>query len=190
MKRAKRLLIRFGFLLAIAAPLLNCGAGEADDNSLVVPRGATISVKTTSAISTGTQQTGDAFSATLNAPLQREMTVFAPMGSELDGVVEEATKQDGAGGRPRITLRLTRLHLPSGASVDLETNSITRETKLAQRKETVSIVTGLDKTIEELTGESPKEAPAGEPTEVHAVIPALSGLVFTLQSDLRVPAPE
>ena len=145
-------------------------------------------LETTTAISTGAHREGDAFATVLNAPLRRQDRIFVPMGASVDGVIEEATAKTTGDEPARIAVRITKLQLPNGQYVDLEANSITREAKPVRRAETVDIMAGLDTTIEELTGKSAEKAASGEAPDQHAVIPADSPLVFTLSSDLTIPA--
>lgn len=198
MKKQKLRFTRLQFWLALSTLLLNCG-NEVDDNSLLVPRGATLSVKTLASISTQTHRKGDSFSVILDAPLSRDTTIYAPMESQVDGVVAETQNVEGHGAPAYISVCLKKLYLPSGASVDLETNAITRVAKPMSRESTVGMATGFDETIAELTGKSTEQA--GKESEIpetgfdtlirnQAVIPADSSLVFTLDSDLIVPAPQ
>ena len=106
---------------------------------------------------------------------------------------------EGQGDPALISVRLTKLHLPNGASVDLETNSITRLAKPISQKNTVGMATGFDETIAELTGKPAEQTSresrfSGSDMNIllnnHAVFPENSSLVFTLDSDLIVTAPQ
>ena len=118
-----------------------------------MPRGSTISVRTIGSISTESHRKGDIFSAILDAPLSRDTTIYAPMEAQVDGVVVETENVEVQGAPALISVRITKLHLPNGSYVDLETNSISRLAKPMSQKNTVGMATGFDETIAELTGQ-------------------------------------
>ena len=193
MRRMFSILTGVGILLLLSASLLDCG-GQKDDGSLTLPRGSTISFTTDVPVSTRIYHEGDSFTGTLNVPFRRERVIFVPLGSKLDAVVDKTG--EGESGRARISVRLMRLHLPNGQTLELDTKPITWEAKAPPSTgASVGASTGLDQTIKELAGENPASAgETGQSVEQQlgneVSIPAGSSLVFTLASKLVVPPPQ
>lgn len=176
------------FVLIVSAP--GCGNKE-ENGSLRIPRGSTISVSMDTTVSSRTHRKGDRFAASLTAPFRQGEKIFVPLNVKVDGVVDSVDKHDG---REQIQVHLTRLHLPGGRTLALDTNPIVRDAKPAASKQVqpVDVDTGLDKTIKELAGDSTLKGPGNSPRATPAnaaVIPAGSPLVFTLASDLVIPPP-
>ena len=99
MKKQKLHCSQFLFCLAICTLLINCG-NKTDDNSLLVPRGSTISVRTLASISTETHRKGDVFSAILVAPAKSRYNHLCSHGIP-SGWRSRGNKKRGGPGRSR-----------------------------------------------------------------------------------------
>jgi hypothetical protein len=168
-------------------------------STLTIPQGQRISIRTTTALSTKSVKTGDAFTATLAQPIMAGETVIAPKGAQVDGVVTESDPGGRVKGRATIAVRLTRLHIP-GDRVAISTNSVAREARGSKTKDaaTVGIGSAVGAAIGAIAGGGTGAAigaasgagagggvvlaTRGNP----AVIPAESLLTFRLTSPVTV----
>jgi hypothetical protein len=107
-----------------------------------VPEGTVITVRTTSTLSTKTQQSGEAFTASLAEPLVVGSAVIAPKGSIVEGKVVEADAGGRVKGVAQISVRLARLTTGQGRNVDLSTNVIAREAATSKKKDAVKVGIG------------------------------------------------
>jgi hypothetical protein len=110
--------------------------------SVTLPEGTSLRVRTTTAISSNSHETGDSFTATLEAPVMDGDRVVLPKGTEVRGLVAEADKGGRVKGRAHLALRLTRLSLPNGDPLEITTNTITREARSTQRGDAAKIGVG------------------------------------------------
>lgn len=181
---------RFAIVVAIMLSLWSC-AEEEPSTDLIVPRGATLSIRTTETITTNTHKTGDAFQGEINVPLKQGTIIYVPLLARVEGSVDSVIMDEE--GRTRIGLRIERLQLASGQTVALRTVPLVRQTKPELQSEDITVKTGLDVDIDVLVGNvSESESRqrlelAGGPEEL--TIPRDSHLVFTLEEDIRIPAP-
>jgi len=177
--------------LLLPAAVIVCGCGQKiPEGALMVPRGSTLSVSTVGAISSLDNPAGSGFLASLDVPLTRGELVFAPLGSQVDGVVDAV--EETPEGLSSISIRLTSLRLPDGSSASLETNPITRNAKsavgVAGQVRADSGIEGKITRLAEVGGAvGGAAAPDAGSTAVAAVIPAGSTMVFTLAKDLIIP---
>ena len=167
-----------------------CG-GEEGSTDLIVPRGATLSIQTAERIATNTHSAGDRFEGEINVPLRRGTTIFVPLLARVEGSVDSVRVDQE--GRNRIALRIHRLHVPSGQAIELKTVPLVRQSKAELETQDVTVKTGLDVDIDILLGnisESERRRKRAEADAlVELAIPRDSHLVFTLEEDIRIPAP-
>jgi len=79
------------------------------EEAAVIPAGTHLTVRTQERISSGTAQSGDAFSATLTDPITVDGRELVPAGSKVDGTVAEAQARGKIKGAASLRLELTRL---------------------------------------------------------------------------------
>lgn len=77
--------------------------------AIVIPAGTPITVRTTSALSSGTSQSGDSFAATVAAPVHVGGEVAIPEGARAEGTVAEAKAKGKIKGAATLRLELTSL---------------------------------------------------------------------------------
>jgi len=88
---------------------------------LVIPAGTAITVRTQTALSSGKNQSGDSFSATLADPISVEGREVVPAGAEAKGTVAEATAKGKIKGAASLRLELTSLTV-KGNSYPIQTS--------------------------------------------------------------------
>lgn len=175
-------------LLAPALFLLAACRPPAPEGSLVVPRGATISVRLAEDISPSRHPPGSIFQAALDGPLSQGAVIFAADGAAVEGLVEQVEQQDS--GPPRMTVRLVRLILPGGKSFPLDTDEVIRSSRLAEAGTGgVNALSGLEEKIRYLAESAPPAAapPQESGPSGSVVIPRDARMVFTLRRDLVLP---
>jgi len=203
----------FTLSLSLAAVLLQagCSAESAEtqnprepgtrsagsSNTVVLPEGTVLVVRTTTALSTKSQQAGHTFAASLEQALMHAGREIAAKGARVEGTIVDADK----GGRVKevasLTVGLTGLEV-NGKSVDISTNSVTQTAGTTKRKDAaeIGIGAGVGAAIGAIAGGGKgaaigAAAGAGAGTGVvlatrgqPAVIPSESVLTF----QLRAPA--
>lgn len=167
--------------------------------TLTVPEGTTIKVRTTTALSTKTDQSGARFTASLVEPLISGDTVVAPKGALVEGTVVESDAGGRVKGRASISVRLASLQT-EGGDVALSTDTVGREAAATKKKDAtkVGIGAGLGAAIGAIAGGGKgaaigAAAGAGAGTGAvlatrgdAATIPAETVLTFTLRSPVTV----
>lgn len=111
-------------------------------NSVTLPEGTQLAVRTTNILSTNSQVAGQGFTPHLEEPLVQSGREIAPKGSEVEGNIVEADKGGRVKDRASMGLQLTRLHMASGRVVDISTNTITREAGATKGKDALKIGIG------------------------------------------------
>jgi len=109
---------------------------------ITLAEGSALKIRTTTAISTETHKTGDAFTATLEQPLAQGDRVIAPKGSRVDGIIAESDPGGRVQGRAQLIVKITRLHLPDGQSVELASSSVERLAPSTRRRDALKIGIG------------------------------------------------
>jgi len=104
--------------------------------------GKSISVWTTSTITTKTAKSGDKFVATLANPIVDEGWVIAKKGATVEGTVIDADQGGRVKGVASLSLRLDRLTLADGRTLNLETSRLTREAKSTKKKDAAKVGIG------------------------------------------------
>jgi len=111
-------------------------------NTVTLPEGTPLVVRTTVALSTNAQETGQTFTAHLEQPLVHGGREIAPKGVEVEGKIVEADKGGRVKDRASLAIQLTRLHTASGRVVEISTSAITREAKATKGKDAAKIGIG------------------------------------------------
>ena len=126
----------------LAAPAAPGKPPAARPRTLTLAAGTDLKVRTTSAISTKTHQSGDKFEATLEEPLVEGDQVIAVKGALVEGRIAEADQGGRVKGKATLAVRLTRLHAAGGQVVDIETNTLGREAKETHKQDAAKIGIG------------------------------------------------
>ncbi|MFN0172697.1 MAG: hypothetical protein ACKV22_40475 [Bryobacteraceae bacterium] len=117
-------------------------AAKLPANPVILPVGAPLVVRTTTALSSNTQQAGQTFTAHLEQPLVLNGREIVPKGAQVEGKVVESDKGGRVKGRATLSVRLTRLHTASGRDVEISTSTITRVAKATKRQDALKIGVG------------------------------------------------
>lgn len=214
--RTSRLL---GATLAVAAVLAQAGcsgdseltkdgatsesssaAAERSNNSVTLPEGTVLTVRTTSTLSTKTQQTGQSFSAHLEEALVHGGREIAAKGAAVEGTIVESDDGGRVKDRAILTVRLTELETAGGGPIDISTNTISIEAHGTKGKDAakIGIGSGVGAAIGAIAGGGKgaaigAAAGAGAGTGVvlatkgdAAVIPSETVMVFTLRSPVQI----
>jgi hypothetical protein len=186
-----------------AAPANTAGAGAAPPappRVFTIRSGAQISIFTAKELSTKTVKDGDLFTASLARPIVDGDWVIAKRGATVQGVVVNSDPGGRVKGRASMTVKLRSLQLADGRTVDLSTNSYTKEAKGTKKKDAmkIGIGAGIGAAIGAIAGGGKGAAigagagggagtglvlaTRGDP----AVIPSESQLNFRLQGPITV----
>jgi hypothetical protein len=162
--------------------------------------GAPITIFTAKDLSTKTAKDGDLFTASLAAPIVDGDWVIAKRGATVQGVVVNSDPGGRVKGRASMTVKLRSLQLADGRTVELSTNSYTKEAKSTKKKDAmkIGIGAGIGAAIGAIAGGGKGAAigagagggagtglvlaTRGDP----AVIPSESQLKFRLQGPITV----
>jgi hypothetical protein len=169
-------LTRFVLLATILA-LLACGT-KLPEGTLIVPRGATISVRATEAITAAGGEEGAPFRAQLESPLATGTTVFVSSGALVEGIAESTSE----GNATQVELRLTRIQISESTGVNIETMPMSRSIASVVAADTVIEATmGLTDKIRYLAEleDNPGDSESAG-SELGAIVPSGTQLVFTL----------
>jgi hypothetical protein len=107
-----------------------------------VEAGSPVKVRTTTILSTKSAKAGDAFVAHLEVPLMAGESTLAPKGARVDGVVAESDPGGRVKGRAEISVRLTKLHLENGQTLDLATGAIARAARATKTQDAAKVGIG------------------------------------------------
>ena len=111
-------------------------------DAVTLPEGTPLTVRTTIALSTNTQEAGQTFTAHLEQPLVHGGREIVPKGAEVEGKIVEADKGGRVEGRASLAVQLTRLHTAGGEVVEISTSTITRQAKATKGKDAAKIGIG------------------------------------------------
>ena len=89
-----------------------------------VPAGRLVNVKLKQRLASNTSKVGDIFRVQVAHDVRVDGVVAIPRGSEIVGTVTEAVPLPRIGGQARLTLKLTDLVLPSGATVPIHASVV------------------------------------------------------------------
>jgi len=93
---------------------------------VTIPDGTVLQIRMIDTIDSGTNQPGDRFRATLDAPITIDDKVVIPHGADIEGRVAELKSAGHFAGKPAIALELTALNV-NGRRYSLHTNQYSRE---------------------------------------------------------------
>lgn len=112
---------------------------------ITLPAGYRLAVRLIDSVSTDANRAGDAFSASLAAPLVVDGVTIAEKNAQVDGRIVEVDRGGRVKGRANIALELVRLHAADGRQVELETESYAREAKSTVKRDAVKVgvLTGI-----------------------------------------------
>ncbi len=118
------------------------GTARPRANPVTLPEGTPLVVRTTTALSTKTQLTGQSFIAHLEQPLLLNGRVIATKGTEVEGRIVDSDKGGRVKGRATLAVQMTRLNTAGGTGIDLSTNTIARRANATKKKDAVKIGIG------------------------------------------------
>ncbi|MGH9755573.1 MAG: hypothetical protein ACREA2_22560 [Blastocatellia bacterium] len=187
---------------AAGAPNAPAGANVAAPAPRVftIRAGTSITISTANDLSTKTNKDGDRFTASLARPIVDGDWVIAKRGASVDGVIVNSDPGGRVKGRASMTVKLSRLQLADGRTVDLSTSSYTKEAKGTKKKDAlkIGVGAGVGAAIGAIAGGGKGAAigagagggagtgyvlaTRGDP----AVIPSESQLTFRLQAPITV----
>jgi len=93
---------------------------------VTIPDGTVLQIRMIDTIDSATNQPGDRFRATLDAPVTIDDKVIIPHGADIEGRVAELKSSGHFAGKPEIALELTALSM-NGRRYSLHTNQYSRE---------------------------------------------------------------
>lgn len=170
-----------------------------EPRTVTLPVGTKVAVRTTSTLSTKTQESGAPFVATLTQPLMSGDVVIAPKGATVEGKVVNADDGGRVKGRATIAVQLTRI-VVDGRGIPITTNSVVRSANTTKKKDAmkIGIGSGIGAAIGAIAGGGKGAAigagvgagaGTGAVLATHgdpAVIPSESLLTFTLRAPVTV----
>ncbi len=109
---------------------------------ITLPEGTELVVRTSSSISTKTNQPGQNFTALLEHPIVDEDWVVARKGAVAEGVITECDPGGRVKGVAHLAVRLQSLSLTDGRIVDIQTSSIGRRARTTKKKDAQKIGIG------------------------------------------------
>jgi hypothetical protein len=175
-------------------------ATPAAPKEITIPAGATVVVRTTTALSTKTAANGAPFAASLEKDLTVDGRLIAPKGAEVSGVVVSSDPGGKVKGLASIAVTLKSIATPSGP-IRIDTDNRGFQAKSSVKKDVLKggIMTGVGAAIGAIAGGGKGAAigagagaAAGTGTAMMthgdpAVIPAESVLTFKLTAPVTVP---
>lgn len=161
-----------------------------------LPEGTPLLVRTSTTLSTKTQETGQSFVAHLQQALVVDGRVLAPKGAELLGVIVDSDRGGRVKGRSSLGVQMTRLHTAAGPTIAISTSTYTVVANATKGKDAakVGIGSGVGAAIGAIVGggkgaaigaAAGAGAGAGTVLATHgdaAVIPSETVLQFTLNA--------
>jgi len=109
---------------------------------VTLPDGTEIVIRTSSRISTKTNQPGQSFVATLEQPLVEDDWVIARKGAEIEGIVTECDPGGRVQGVARLAVQLRKLSLADGRTLDIQTSVIRKQARTTKKKDAQKIGIG------------------------------------------------
>jgi hypothetical protein len=123
-----------------------CNQGQVEAkpaaNAVTVPEGTPLSVRTTSALSTNTQQPGQAFTATLEQSVLLDGVEIAARGAQVEGRIVNSDKGGRVKGVATLTVRLTGLHTADDQLIGISTSTVTQSARTTKGRDAVEILAG------------------------------------------------
>jgi hypothetical protein len=109
--------------------------------AVTLPAGTSLVVRTSSMLSTKTQEAGQTFTASLEQPLLHDGREIASKGARVEGKIVTADDGGRVKGVASLTVRLTGVQT-SGQLLDISTNTVTRNARTTKRKDAAEIAIG------------------------------------------------
>ena len=123
-------------------PPTDQGAGRsASPSRIMIQQGTYVTVRINQGLSSDRNQQGDAFFASLAAPLVVNGVVVAQRGQTVVGRVSEAERAGRTQGTSRLALQLTELTLADGQQVPVETELVTRHAMTSVGRDAGTVAT-------------------------------------------------
>lgn len=168
--------------------------------TVTLQTGTPIVVRTTSALSTKTAETGGSFEATLENPIVHNGWVVAPRGSRVVGKIVQSDPGGRVKGTASLDVRLVSIATADGQRIAVNTSDFTQEAKTTKKKDAakVGIGAGIGAAIGAIAGGGKGAAigagigGAGGTAAVlgthgdAAVIPAETVMQFQLRSPVTI----
>jgi hypothetical protein len=107
-----------------------------------LPEGTALTIRTTTALSTKTQEAGQSFIAHLDQALVVDGRVIAPKGAELQGLIVDSDKGGRVKGRSSLAVQMTRLHTAAGPTIAISTSTHTVIADATKGKDAVKVGIG------------------------------------------------
>jgi hypothetical protein len=122
--------------------------------SVTLPAGLLISARLGEALSSEHNESGDTFTATLEAPVAAGGYVIAERGARVEGRVVEAYKAGHVRGTGALALELTKLYTSDGQRVAIRTDTFRKQAASSTREdaEKIAAVAGIGAAIGALAG--------------------------------------
>jgi hypothetical protein len=145
---ARNTVLSAALAMCVGFPFFGCNAStlssvfKLNEEKVTVQKGTTLKVRTVTTLSTKSHENGDAFDASLAAPLVVDGATVAPQGANVRGVVVEADKGGRAKGRAHLAVRLTELQTATGGWVDIDTLTVVRQAPGSKGKDAAKIGIG------------------------------------------------
>ncbi len=130
-------------------------APEPEPRVVTLKAGTPLTIRTTTAMSTKTVETGQTFEASLEEPLTDGEWIIASRGARVTGVVAESSKGRRGKNDARLVLRVTKVYTDDGQALDINTKTVT-QTAVAPKKTKqaakVGIASGVGAAIGAIAG--------------------------------------
>jgi hypothetical protein len=110
--------------------------------TFTIPPGTTVSVRTTSTLSTKTNQQGEGFSASLASPLVVHGVTIARRGAPVSGTIVTADPGGRVKGRASMALAVSSVQTVDGQSLQLPTTPWSVEAKSTKKKDAMKVGIG------------------------------------------------
>lgn len=109
--------------------------------SVSIPSGTAVKIRTDSAISTKSAQTGDEFTGILSEPLKVEGKQIAPRGAAVTGAVANSDDGGRVKGVASLSLRLKTISI-DGKAVPVETGLVVKNAPATKKKDAIKVGIG------------------------------------------------
>jgi hypothetical protein len=107
--------------------------------TITIPAGTTLSIRVGEKLSSDDNSTGDAFRATLEAPLILNGAIIADRGSRVTGKVVSAEKAGRVKGVSDLQLALTEINTTDGQRVEIQTATLDQQGPTSKKKDAAKV---------------------------------------------------
>jgi hypothetical protein len=115
---------------------------EPEPRVVTLAAGTPITIRTTTAMSTRTVETGQPFEASLEEPLTDGEWIIASKGARVTGVVAESSKGRRGKNDARLVLRATKVYTDDGQELDINTRTYA-QTAVQPKKKKQALKVGI-----------------------------------------------